>query len=197
MSARRLVYALVINAAIAASVSHTGFAQMVALGRSSWVSDPCAVAACPQSNLTVAFVPVGSGFLLGESFTNRGAFADGCPACKENSRPFIIPPGILMRMSDGVSSRGFGDEFASDENGGSAHGDASAGEEGGGGSGSQALSSGTATAGTGAAVGTGTSVVYTSSLAATVTVNPEPATLILIATGMFGLVPIIRHRRSR
>jgi hypothetical protein len=199
MSARRLAYALVIDTAAAALISHTAFAQMVALGKASWSADPCAVA-CPQSNLTVAFVPVGSGFLLGESFTNRGAFADGCPACKDNSRGFFIPPGILMRMSDGVARRGVGDDDA-DESHASANGQGVAGGVDGGGSstagtlpGGAANAAVNSAAGTSSAANTGTTV-STFPLVATVTVNPEPATVMLIATGMLGLVPMVRRRR--
>jgi hypothetical protein len=150
----------------------------------------------------VGFVPVGGQFLVGQSFTRAGAFSDGCPACKENNRPFFVPPGILMRLSDGVAGREFGLGIADGQRDGLADAgalgwddDAREGNAQAVGSGSRMLPSSSA-----ASVQTvGASVIAATPLVATaaVTVNPEPSTVLLIATGIFGLVPIIGRRRRR
>lgn len=206
MTGRRLLRVVVANAA-AMLGSHTALAQVATVSGNYWSAASCAGKSCAQSSVTVGFVPVGGEFLVGQSFTRAGAFSDGCPACKENNRPFFVPPGILMRLSDGVAGRGFGlglakfqvdgldedDVFGNDAH--ARNGDAgNAGDAGDGSTMSQAVaSSGGASV---QAIGAGV-IVNTPLVAMAVTVNPEPSTIVLIATGLFGLVPLIGRRRRR
>jgi hypothetical protein len=205
MTGRRLLRVLAASAAATVPASHTALAQIATLSSNSWFGASCAGIACSQGNVTVGFVPVGGEFLVGQSFTNRGAFADGCPACKDNNRPFFVPPGILMRVSDGVASRQFGLGLgrAEGQAGGVDNDHAASVDD-------QTRDDDSHTPGTnqGTLSSSGTSsagqilssgVIAATPLVATtaVTINPEPSTVLLIATGLFGLVPIIGRRRRR
>ena len=102
-----------------------------------------------------------------------------CPACKSNDRPFIVPPGIEKKLANqhGATSGSASDadhagEIGDEENGPPVQTPARAG-------GGVGAHNGARGAGVGAAV---TSAVV---------VTPEPAALLLVATGLIALAPVV------
>jgi hypothetical protein len=198
---------IAINIVAAGLASQAASAQIATFTANPWFMPACAGANCAQ-NVSVGFIPIGATFVVGVTFTNPGAFANTCPACKENDRPFMVPPGILMHLMAEKPAHAHkiralprlpharrGDDLDKDDDNGE---DATALSSGAG------ISSGVGTGmssvigdGGNSALGGANSVAATSPLlAAQVTVNPEPSTLVLLAGGMLTLVPLIR-RKSR
>jgi len=188
-------------------------AQMISvsatqLSSHAWLENECADIACfkisLQNSFALSVVPADARAELFEranafvGSADLGAFLAACPACTVTSRPFMIPPGLLFQLVDE-----HGNGSASGAHGNSAvsgSGDEGSNDRGiGNSSGSIVVPASGATAGAGpsnaAAVVAGANASALAPAEVAVTTSPEPATVLLIATGFLGLVPVVRRKR--
>jgi hypothetical protein len=173
------------------------------LSNHAWLKSDCADMTCirnaVQNSFTLTFVPVGASadlFERAEAFVasaDLAAFMADCPACKVNNRPFMIPPGLLFQLAKDHGN-GTMDSQNGKSTGSADDGDNDAVVAIGGGSVSIVMP---AVGGAGASNSAGVvgKAAALASAPVDVTTNPEPATLVLMATGLFGLVPLLRRKR--
>jgi hypothetical protein len=175
------------------------------LSNHAWLKSDCADMTCirnaVQNSFTLTFVPVGASadlFERAEAFVasaDLAAFMADCPACKVNNRPFMIPPGLLFQLAKDHGNGTMDSRNGKSKLTGSADdGDNDAVVAIGGGSVSIVMP---AVGGAGASNSAGVvgKAAALASAPVDVTTNPEPATLVLMATGLFGLVPLLRRKR--
>jgi len=205
MISHRLACLLVLGAATAAVTlaPRDASAQIMTvasrqLSSHSWMARECSDLACIrdmiQNEFSLTFVPVGANadmFARADAFVasnDLSAFVSDCPACKVSSRPFFIPPGLLFQLTN---QHGGPPAVAVN---GKSHAGGSAGDE------SNGVVTGSVSVvdlitPNGGAGAPGSMATLTTGGAADVTTNPEPATLALMATGLFGLIPVVARRR--
>lgn len=208
MNSERVAFLLVVGVASVATLAPRSVsAQMVSattqLNSRAWLKNECSNVSCMrsviQNNVALSFVPVGATadlFARAEAFvasTDLSAFIDDCSQCKDTDRPFVVPPGLAFKLALGnglpggnsgkSQSSGSGDDDSDDGVGASNIPVMVPANGGLGGSNS-------ATVG-----GNGASPALLGAAPVEVTTNPEPATIALMATGLIGLVPVIRRRR--
>ena len=191
-------------------------ALVPALAGAQWVtsrsnadsSDTCGAYGCTWLTFTnfVASLSLGRSaarrstmrFLSAVPFTMTGdefSSSSDCPACKDNDRPFFMPPGIekkLARLHRGVN----GEQNGGDENGadGAHEGGPPAQTPGGVGIGAQGGVAGGVAGGVGQDPPGG---AVAGAVTPSVVVTPEPAALVLLATGLLALAPFLVRTRRR
>lgn len=198
MTSHRLASLLVlgVGAATVAFNPRTVRAQIMTvaateLSSRAWLGNACSDVACLRNmiaqNFSLTFVPVGASaelFRRAKAFvpsTDLSAFASDCQACKVDSRPFMIPPGLLFQLMSGQGGAG------------KSHADADHDDDSKGSPGAGPVSAGGASAAT---LGAAQARSFANAAAVTeVTSNPEPSTIALMATGLVGLVPVLRRKR--
>lgn len=213
-----------------ALVPAAGSAQSSVNGSSNELANRCAGAVCSWS-IFVNDVPIGSlridatsaalaelnSSMPSASSAELLAFLDDCSACKWNSRPFFVPPGILKKFgnehlsgaTDGNGPDVDGDDFDAPDASGSPRPANTGGTQPvtavgiNGNSGNNGNNSGVAVTGAANTAGpfqTPNGGVAGATSLASVVVTPEPATLVLVLTGLLGLAPVVirarRHDRT-
>ena len=188
-------------------------AQMISvsatqLSSHAWIENECADIACfkisLQNSFALSVVPADARAELFEranafvGSADLGAFLAACPACTVTSRPFMIPPGLLFQL---VNEHGDGSVSGTQGNSAvSGSGDEGSNDRGiGNGGGSIVVPASGTTAGAGpsnaAALVAGGNVAALTPAEIAVTTSPEPATILLIASGFLGLLPAVRRKR--
>jgi len=123
-----------------------------------------------------------------------------CPACKSNNRPFIVPPGIVTKLANQGSNQSGGHGGSGDDDGEHENGAPGAASGVGPQAGLPANGNGASNAqgGNGNAPGqASTGGIVAAAVTPSVIVTPEPGALVLVATGLLALVPVVVRSRER
>ena len=206
MKVRGIARAMIVGTMAIALGSLPATAQTVTFSTTGAFSGGgCTATSCIFDGFTLSFVPVGSNSYLSGSLVDLGSFSTQCVSCT---------PGVIQGFPSGVTFTLTVNQTSPSGGSGSFVGSVS---------GSVAFnpsfsslvwlpSPSTLTLGTAGLVGTYAIVVDNTGnfniepptatqnpnptvVKAFVTTTPEPGTVALMATGMFGLIPVIRRRK--